>query len=55
MVLPEAFNCPYKQADLINGAELIPDGLTSQTISQSAKENRIYVAGNAINFNIRFT
>lgn len=53
MVLQECFNAPYGVKFFNQYAESIPDGTTSQFLSQTAKENKIYLIGGRL-YNIIF-
>ena len=48
IVLGEMFNCPYENEFFPKFAEPVPDGETCQTLSQAAKENRVYIVGGSI-------
>ncbi|KAJ6245675.1 omega-amidase nit2 [Anaeramoeba flamelloides] len=43
--LPESFNCPYTGRSFQANSEMIPDGITTKTLSRIAKENEVYLIG----------
>lgn len=47
-VLPECFNSPYSVSEFANYAEKIPEGESTQFLSQLAKDNGIYLVGGSI-------
>lgn len=47
--LPECFNSPYGTKFFDEYSECIPEGPTSQMLSQAAKEHGIYLIGNINN------
>ncbi|EAT48865.1 AAEL000146-PA [Aedes aegypti] len=48
VVLPECFNCPYEEDALVESAEEIPTGETSQVLSRAAKDYGVYIVGGSI-------
>ena len=48
LVLPECFQSPYAVDQFKNYAEKIPDGETTQLLSQLAKKNRVAIIGGSI-------
>ncbi|XP_037822396.1 omega-amidase NIT2 [Lucilia sericata] len=48
ITLPECFNCPYGTKYFREYAETIPNGETSQQLSQLAKELGVYIVGGTI-------
>ncbi|XP_075148592.1 omega-amidase NIT2 [Haematobia irritans] len=48
ITLPECFNCPYGTKYFREYAETIPNGQSSQTLSQLAKEMGVYIVGGTI-------
>lgn len=47
-ILPECFNSPYGTKFFPKYAESIPDGATSQALSECARKNNIFVVGGTI-------
>lgn len=48
VILPESFNSPYDKDALVESAEEIPAGPTSQALMQAAREYGVYVVGGSI-------
>jgi predicted amidohydrolase len=48
VVLPECFNSPYGTNYFPSYAEPIPDGESSQALSEMAKQSRVYLIGGSI-------
>lgn len=48
VILPEMFNCPYRESLFPAFAEEYPDGPTFQMLSRAARENRIYLVGGSV-------
>lgn len=48
VILPECFNSPYSVSEFSNYAEKIPDGESTQFLSQLAKEKKILLIGGSI-------
>lgn len=48
VVLPEMFNCPYESSCFPVYAEPIPEGKTCLALSETAREEKIYLVGGSI-------
>ncbi|XP_037948273.1 omega-amidase NIT2 [Teleopsis dalmanni] len=48
ITLPECFNCPYGTKYFEEYSESIPDGYTSQKLSEAAKQHNVYIVGGTI-------
>jgi len=48
VILPEMFNCPYRNSAFPEFAETYPEGKTLKMLAETAKEEQIYLVGGSI-------